>query len=251
MRPHPVTAIAIAALLFVACGSDGDSPSASVSLTSPDDGATVSGAIEVQMTASGLTIEEAGEVRDDAGHYHVIADSGCVEEGAPIAKDADHVHFGGGQDSGAIYLEPGTHELCLQVGDGVHTALDVTDRITITVAIASRQEWCAVMEQLDTTITEADRTADFAAMQLEFEKAARLAGQLDDGNEFIDDDARADVRAALAFAVDLAGAFTTAETEADAFEAAEALYADAPGGFETELPGADWISKTCGIDLEG
>jgi hypothetical protein len=29
------------------------------------------------------------------------------------ARDADHVHFGGGQSEGTIYLEPGVHELCL------------------------------------------------------------------------------------------------------------------------------------------
>lgn len=37
-------------------------------------------------------------------------------------------------------LEPGEHSLCLQTGDGVHTALDLTDEISITVATAGVEE---------------------------------------------------------------------------------------------------------------
>lgn len=51
--------------------------------------------------------------------------------GAP--RDTDYVHFGRGQSDGTVYLEAGTHELCLQVGDGTHVALDVTDTVTVEV----------------------------------------------------------------------------------------------------------------------
>ncbi|WP_114594048.1 DUF4399 domain-containing protein [Euzebya pacifica] len=38
-----------------------------------------------------------------------------------------------GSTSAELELEPGEHTLCLQDGDGEHTALDLTDEITVTV----------------------------------------------------------------------------------------------------------------------
>ena len=114
-----------------------DEPEATVAFVSPVEGASIAGSVPLAMTADGITIEEAGEVHSGAGHFHVIADAGCLADGTSIIRDADHVHFGGGQHEGVIYLEPGTHELCLQVGDGIHTALDITDQVTIDVGITT------------------------------------------------------------------------------------------------------------------
>ena len=128
---------------------DDDEAGPTVAFTSPVDGASVAGGVELAMTADGVTIEEAGEVHGGAGHFHVVADAGCVPEGESIVRDADHVHFGGGQTDGVIYLEPGAHELCLQVGDGVHIALDITYQATVEVGINDRDQWCAVMGEVD------------------------------------------------------------------------------------------------------
>ena len=134
---RPVLCLAVAALAVASCGSD-DEPIATATFTSPEANAQVAGSVELEMAAEGITIEEAGEARDGAGHFHVIADAGCVSTGEGIAKDADHVHFGKGQTTGLIYLEPGSHDLCLQVGDGTHQALDITDRRTSRSASPTR-----------------------------------------------------------------------------------------------------------------
>ncbi|HUF31798.1 MAG TPA: DUF4399 domain-containing protein, partial [Acidimicrobiales bacterium] len=105
----------------------------SASLSAPEDGATVARRFTVEMTAEGIEIEPAGEVRDGAGHFHVMVDAGCVEPGEAIPKDDQHLHFGGGQLEAQLFLEPGEHELCLQVADGAHVALPITDEITVNV----------------------------------------------------------------------------------------------------------------------
>ncbi len=124
-----VLAIAVA-LAFAACG-DG---TRGVSFVEPQDGATVSSPVRVVMQSEEITIEEAGEAREGAGHFHIMVDVGCVEPGETIPADSDqHLHFGDGSTETTIDLAPGEHTLCLQVGDGVHTALNATHDITITV----------------------------------------------------------------------------------------------------------------------
>jgi hypothetical protein len=109
------------------------SNAAAVAFSTPVDGAAVSNPVHVAFTATGFTLEPAGEVHEDAGHLHVMVDRPCVAAGETIPKDAQHLHFGKGQTSGLIDLTAGKHTLCLQAGDGAHTALDLTDEITVTV----------------------------------------------------------------------------------------------------------------------
>ena len=127
-----------------------------MSFSKPADGAHIAGGVLVEMAADGITIEPAGEVHEGAGHFHVIADDGCVDPGAAVPKDADHIHFGKAQTSGTIYLGPGEHELCLQTGDGAHVALEPTDRITVDVGVRDRDEWCAVTKEVDDLFLTAD-----------------------------------------------------------------------------------------------
>ena len=47
---------------------------ASVAFEEPSDGATAANGVTVSMTAENFTIEESGEVNDNAGHFHVIVD---------------------------------------------------------------------------------------------------------------------------------------------------------------------------------
>lgn len=145
----------VLALVASACGGGDDSPAMSgdvqsedaddagagaadakdttVSFGAPASGASVARRFPVAMEAKGIEIEPAGAVREGAGHFHVMIDAGCVAPGEAITKDAQHVHFGKGQLEGQLFLEPGEHALCLQVADGAHVALPVTDEITVTV----------------------------------------------------------------------------------------------------------------------
>ena len=116
-------------LFFAACGDGGGG----VSFAEPEDGATVSSPVRVVMQSEEIRIEEAGEVREGAGHFHIMVDVECVEPGQTIPEDDQHLHFGDASTEASIDLDPGEHTLCLQVGNGQHAALDATDEITITV----------------------------------------------------------------------------------------------------------------------
>lgn len=104
-----------------------------VYFASPEDGATVTDPVQVEMMAVNFTIEPAGEVRAGAGHFHIMIDVPCVTPGEVIPSDDSHLHFGQGQTSAELELAAGEHTLCLQAGDGAHVALDLTDTISITV----------------------------------------------------------------------------------------------------------------------
>lgn len=131
-------------LVAVACGTGDDPPALSgnvqepkkgtVAFTAPDDGTKVARRFTISMqTSPELEIEPAGPVREGAGHFHVIIDAACVAVGEAVPRDNQHVHFGKGQTEGQLFLEPGKHKLCLQMGDGAHVALPFTDEIDVTV----------------------------------------------------------------------------------------------------------------------
>jgi hypothetical protein len=230
------------------CG-DNDDESASVAFSAPADGATLSGGVVVGMTADGITIEKAGEAHDGAGHFHVIADGGCIASGAAVPRDADHVHFGAGQSEGTIYLEPGPHELCLQAGDGTHVALDATDTVEITVGIDSLDEWCATIGEVDELFSVTDGSGDdLAVRQVGYENIRRLLEQLEDGIAVVDESARADMLATLGFASKITGAFIDAKDDAETQAALDVIFADIDSGTE---PGVAWVASRCGVDIDG
>ena len=219
----------------------------SVSLQSPDDGDTIAGAVILEMAAEGITIEGAGEARDDAGHFHVITDDGCVATGEPVPKDADHLHFGKGQTSGTLYLAPGEHEVCLQAADGLHMAMSATDTVTITSGIGSQDEWCKVVSEVDVLFEETDNgDAPFPDRQVAYENIHRLAAQLDAGMDEVDASAQADVSAALDAVLELTAAYTAATDETTAFDAVMAIL---EGAEEQMTAAAVWIDDTCGISI--
>ena len=260
LRRRLLAATLPAALLLAACGDDDDDAAAtttteaaddavSVSFVEPVDDAHIAGAVHVVMSATGLTIEPAGEVHEGAGHFHVIADDGCVDPGAAVAKDADHVHFGKGQTEGTIYLGPGEHELCLQPGDGEHVALPVTDTVSITVGVENRQDWCGVVGEVDELFTTTDNSSDeFAVKQAAYGGIVRLIAQLTAAIDEVDEDVRDDVQTALD------GASQVAQTWVDSADAAavEAALGELFSGEGVSTPPAasEWIRDNCNVDID-
>lgn len=108
---------------------------ASVEFVQPTDGASVTSPVQVTMAATNFTIEPAGDgtVKEGSGHFHIMIDSDCVAPGETIPSDDTHQHYGTGATEAELELAPGSHTLCLQAGDAAHTALDLTDTITIEV----------------------------------------------------------------------------------------------------------------------
>ena len=108
----------------------------SVGFEQPADGATVSTTFKVVMAAAGLVVEPSGEINEGAGHFHILVDTDFVPTGQVIPTDEQHLHYGKGQQTVYLDLEPGEHTLRLQFADGAHIALEGDQyRDTITVAV--------------------------------------------------------------------------------------------------------------------
>lgn len=103
----------------------------------PLDGATVSSPFVVGWAASGLIIETAGQsIRPGAGHLHLLIDEQFIAAGQGIPMDDTHQHFGKGETSTQLTLEPGEYTLRLQMSDGSRVAVagaQYRDEITVTV----------------------------------------------------------------------------------------------------------------------
>lgn len=255
-RTTPIMLALTAVLaLTTACGDDSPSVDSqapegpTATLTAPADGARIAGAVDVTMAADGITIVPAGDVTPGEGHFHVIADHGCRAVGTVIAKDADHVHFGTGATTGTLYLDPGTHSLCLQVGDGAHAALAATDSVEVTVGITSGDEFCDVVAQTDSLMSALDASQDaWEVQQLGYENVRRLLAQLGAATEQVDADARGDVAELVRWATVVAETLGAAESEE---AAAEQLW-----GPESILPtdgdlsgGEQWVLENCGVSV--
>lgn len=110
---------------------------AEVYLITPKDGATVGPEVTVRFGLKGMGIAPAGVAKADTGHHHLLLDVKVLPAaGQPIPKDAQHLHFGGGQTQTTLRLAPGTHTLQLELGDANHVPFDpplLSKRITIHV----------------------------------------------------------------------------------------------------------------------
>jgi hypothetical protein len=107
-----------------------------IQFVQPQDGQEVGTTFTVVFQAVNLTVEPAGEIREGAGHFHVLIDVPFVAGGEVIPTDENHRHFGDGSLSTELSLEPGTYTLRLQFADGAHQAYAgaaYQDEITIMV----------------------------------------------------------------------------------------------------------------------
>ncbi len=155
MRARPghalrAVGVAIALLLTSACASANTPPETAVppltidrtaldaraggtpvlQLIAPEQGAQVTSPVEITIAVDNYSLAAKGVSKDGEGHFHVVADT-CVRPGEVIGDD--HTHVGSGAASVSIELEAGMHDLCLQLGDGFHTALAITEMLSIEV----------------------------------------------------------------------------------------------------------------------
>jgi hypothetical protein len=111
-------------------------PGAAVFIIAPTNGAVTAAPITVKFGVSGMGIAPSGTYNPNTGHHHLLIDTPLPSPDLPIAKDAQHVHFGKGQTETVLELEPGEHTLQLLLGDGNHVPHQppvVSQVVTITV----------------------------------------------------------------------------------------------------------------------
>ena len=113
-------------------------PNAAVYFISPKDGDTVTSPFKVQFGLSGMGVAPAGVEKPNTGHHHLVIDATLSPEELkePIASDAKHLHFGGGQTETMVTLPPGQHTLQLVLGDWTHIPFNppiMSPVITVTV----------------------------------------------------------------------------------------------------------------------
>ena len=116
---------ALAALLSVPAAAQMLTPSpasAAVYFINLKDGDTVSSPFKVQFGLTGMGVAPVGVEKENTGHHHLIIDSKLSPEElkAPIAADAQHLHFGAGQTEAMVTLPPGQHTLQLVLGNWTH-----------------------------------------------------------------------------------------------------------------------------------
>lgn len=85
------------------------------------EGQTVSSPVKVEMGATGISVDSAGAIKENSGHFHLLIDAGdSTDMGVAVPKDSTHLHYGNAQKIATINLTPGKHRLALQFADGAH-----------------------------------------------------------------------------------------------------------------------------------
>jgi hypothetical protein len=94
----------------VAAGQTAAPPNATVYIINLKEGDSVTSPFKVQFGLIGMGIAPAGVERPNTGHHHLLVDTtlSSDELKQPIAMDAKHLHFGGGQTETMLTLRP-TH----------------------------------------------------------------------------------------------------------------------------------------------
>ncbi len=104
-----------------------------VRLLQPFDGDEVTSPFTLVAALENSELAPKGHVRDGEGHLHVLIDLPCVTPGTVIPDDVLHIHVGTGAESVELDLEPGERHLCVQIGDGFHSATTIQAELTVFV----------------------------------------------------------------------------------------------------------------------
>lgn len=93
---------------------------ARVYFITPADGSTVKSPFLIEFGIEGMQLVAAGTAGENAGHHHLLVDTGLPDLGLPIPADASHIHYGDARTSTELSLAPGQHTLQLLLGDHLH-----------------------------------------------------------------------------------------------------------------------------------
>jgi len=130
--PRLALALGTAALLPGVTHAQASKP-AKVKITTPANGATVSGPVKVTLQATGVEIDQ----RPGTGHHHLFVDHDVTPVGDTIPRGVTGIlHLGRGQTEFVLdSLKPGPHRVIAVVADWKHIPLKplVVDTVRFTV----------------------------------------------------------------------------------------------------------------------
>jgi hypothetical protein len=110
---------------------------AHVWIESPVDGQEVSSPVTIVFGSKNVSISPAGIEQMNSGHHHLMIDMDELPAmDMPLPGSAQLIHFGKGQTSTSLSLEPGEHSLQLVLGNHLHvphTRPVLSEKITIVV----------------------------------------------------------------------------------------------------------------------
>ena len=106
-----------------------------VSFGNIQDGATITSPFVLEMGVEGMQVEPKGAPRAGFGHHHLLVNDDFIPAGIVIVADETHLHYGGGQTSDSVSLDPGSYRLTLQFADGMHVSYGEKWSKTITVTV--------------------------------------------------------------------------------------------------------------------
>ena len=99
-------------------------------------GEKVSSPVKVEMGAKGISIDSAGAVKPNSGHFHILIDAeDSIPTGQVVPKDSAHLHFGNAQVVTDLKLPSGKHKLALQFADGAHRSYGSKLDTTVTINV--------------------------------------------------------------------------------------------------------------------
>ena len=84
------------------------------------DGQEVTSPVIIEMGVEGMAVEPAGALKEGTGHHHILINGGSLGIGETVPADDVNIHYGKGQTSDTLALEPGTYTLTLQFANGYH-----------------------------------------------------------------------------------------------------------------------------------
>lgn len=106
-------------------------------IVSPAAGAVVKSPVTVVFgLRAPWGVAPAGTKLEKTGHHHLLVDAPLPDLTQAVPKDAQHLHFGGGQTETTLTLAPGKHTLQLLLGDFAHVPHQppvMSEVVTITV----------------------------------------------------------------------------------------------------------------------
>lgn len=105
----------------------------SISILAPADGEVVRSPFVMEVVVTNFELAPAGGARDGEGHFHIRVDAPCLQAGEALPDDDRTIHIGSGDRFAEVALPRGTYQLCAQIGDGFHVAVNITDSMTVVV----------------------------------------------------------------------------------------------------------------------